>query len=455
MFGIIPQKLMQQVVEMHLSKLLIATLLSLMLSGFIMQSASAQYGEPQIIDYTIQPGDTVIRIAEAYGTSIEVIADLNNMSDPGAIWAGQVIKVPYYPPVAAEPAPPAVQGAWQPGYSEIETQAAQLAESMPACPPELHDPTVWHGLVNQEFWCHYDHEHKDNPHTVSDIFGPVGTGTGQEISYPWQTVSHHGAENEHKHEGYGWLVRRDMPCIPNGTGGCITDFRAQFHAIMAPMGATTRFHSFWMEARACRTDNPTQCGILRTGGWLDYGVLLIDGQHIPLPGDPVGGPFPAEHRPARLHCVENSHTCGAAHGIWYSEQYNPWTNEPGSVLPQLALATDDAWGIVDPANPNAFEPFCPDAQCRYNNSVMEAHLLSFYLPLRLDVDGDGIVNFSGYTDRWGKLMDTCTAPGPDCIPLEISNLPLGHYQYRDDTHGFKPVDHDVSPEGEFWIKFPN
>ncbi len=103
--------------------------------------------------------------------------------------------------------------------------------------------------------------------------GVLGTDfyawAGGSISYPWQTFSGAGAnyespasptENEAKHNGYGWIVRQDEPCIVK-RGGCVTDARIQFHAIMAPPGAVTRFHSFSAEARVCNPDE-SQCGTI-------------------------------------------------------------------------------------------------------------------------------------------------------------------------------------------------
>jgi hypothetical protein len=160
------------------------------------------------------------------------------------------------------------------------------ASSVPLC--DKHDPTAWHALYNSGENCHYDHEHKQDPGEANDIFGPVaGLYGGQEISYPWQTFSAAGTENQLKHGGYGWLVSRGLDCYSAYSDGCLTDFRVQYHAIMAAPGAVTRFHSFWLEARGCRESNPDQCGIIRTGGWADYGRLEIDGKHIPLPGDPT------------------------------------------------------------------------------------------------------------------------------------------------------------------------
>jgi hypothetical protein len=111
-----------------------------------------------------------------------------------------------------------------------------------ACTAEEHDPYRWHPLVNTELKCHYNHHHGDDPNYVNDIFGAPGEWFGvnhQSLSYPWQTfptddryASPESAaaagmmENQMKHEGYMWIVRRNQPC-PNQGEGCTTDFRLQ------------------------------------------------------------------------------------------------------------------------------------------------------------------------------------------------------------------------------------
>lgn len=47
--------------------------------------------------YTIQGGDTLARIAEAYGTTWQALAKLNGIADPNVIGVGQVLKVPAVP----------------------------------------------------------------------------------------------------------------------------------------------------------------------------------------------------------------------------------------------------------------------------------------------------------------------------------------------------------------------
>lgn len=44
--------------------------------------------------YTVQPGDTLYRIAARYGTTVTAIANANNIADPNLIYPGQVLVIP-------------------------------------------------------------------------------------------------------------------------------------------------------------------------------------------------------------------------------------------------------------------------------------------------------------------------------------------------------------------------
>lgn len=57
--------------------------------------------------YTVQPGDTLWNIAQRFGTTIEAIVALNNIADPNRIFPGQVLLIPGVGP-APEPMPPPV-----------------------------------------------------------------------------------------------------------------------------------------------------------------------------------------------------------------------------------------------------------------------------------------------------------------------------------------------------------
>ena len=303
-----------------------------------------------------------------------------------------------------------------------------------------HDSTQWHALFDAERNCHYDHEHHDNPHEVDDVFGTLGAlYGGQEISYPWQTFSSKGLENDVKHQGYKWLVRKNKDCFSAFDDGCLTDFRFQVHFIAAAMDVTVRYHSFWMEARGCRENNPSVCGIIRTGGWTDYGHLELDGEHVSLPGDPTS--MNTGHR--RIHYNQTGNT---NFGTWYG----------GHAMALTAIQTGRMWSLIDPNDPFAENLFCPDYHCSNNGSNLQAHAIGVTIRPELDTDGDNLVTFSGYTNRYGEIVQGCTEVGLDCVPLEIVNMPVGSYQYRDDTSGEGDGRiYDTSPSGEWWIAFPN
>ena len=57
-------------------------------------SAPAPSPSPQYITYVIQPGDTLSGIAQRYGTTVSTLTQLNGISDPDKIYAGNTLKVP-------------------------------------------------------------------------------------------------------------------------------------------------------------------------------------------------------------------------------------------------------------------------------------------------------------------------------------------------------------------------
>lgn len=360
-----------------------------------------------------------------------------------------------------EPSPPPPTG------GRIEPYAGA-----PVCDASLHNDRAWHGLWNYEQGCHYTHEHKDNPHDVDDIFGTaIYTLAGGEVSYPWQTfavtpgtagqypelLDATMTENTLKHQGYGWAVRRNMPCrTPDwGGDGCITDLRVQYHALMGASGATTRYHSYLLEARACLPDNPAACGIIRTGGWLDTGYLMVklaDGDIIPdLPDNPANLVIPLE--PKKEH-FGGSTLNQSQYAVWYGN------NLDTAVQSMVSLATENAWQGIDPNNPGHVALTCPGFDCQHNGSTMQLHRFGFFGRPAMDPDADGFVDYQGFTDRYGNLVSNCSGVGLDCIPLLIQHLPLANaetteFLYEDDLQGIWMREYDMSPNGEWWIEYPN
>jgi hypothetical protein len=154
-----------------------------------------------------------------------------------------------------------------------------------------HDPTQWHALDDAIRQCHYTHSHGDNPNRpdVVEVFGTYKNG----ITYPWATTR----ENEIKHEGYFILAygRGQIPISPhlNWLGGTTANFvnaaRIHMHFMPNHMDAAVRNHSYYMEIETCEVANPSNCGIIRTGGHWSTGLLhcTYKDRYCALPGDIV------------------------------------------------------------------------------------------------------------------------------------------------------------------------
>ena len=50
--------------------------------------------DPEGVEYTVRPGDTLWDIARRYGTTVEAIARENSIPDPNRIYVGQVLRIP-------------------------------------------------------------------------------------------------------------------------------------------------------------------------------------------------------------------------------------------------------------------------------------------------------------------------------------------------------------------------
>ena len=64
--------------------------------------------------YVVRPGDTLTKIAEKFGTTVQRLMWLNDISDPNLIYPGQVLKVPGGAP-APSPSPSVTTYTIQPG----------------------------------------------------------------------------------------------------------------------------------------------------------------------------------------------------------------------------------------------------------------------------------------------------------------------------------------------------
>lgn len=382
-------------------------------------------------------------------------------------------------------------GSATPAPTSVPTpgSTATPVSSMPLCPD--HDATKWHGLVDKTRNCHYDHTHNWDPAIVDDLFGPAGAlWGGQSISYPWET----NHENHHKHSGYKYGINRNLGCEFGGTGfmakNCVDAFRVEYHNA-GQLDIPVRFHSYFLEARICTTDG-SKCGVARTGGWADFGILKspYPGSWIPLAGqDPAtvsdeqariepyrtDNPLIGDNNFNNLDYYRERALSGKVsaskqgfgfHNQSYWSTDYPTRNQYG----YNKTASFKFWVYDDPALVDRNDPFnpvtiCPNYDCLYNNSEHLIYEVTVKVPEDLDTDGDGIVTYSGYTDRQGNIVQGCTTMSTDCVPLSFENVPVGVAAWGTNSDiGLEtvqpggvvgPVDFDVSPGKEWWIAFPN
>ncbi len=63
---------------------------------------AAQPGEGGTTEYIVQPGDTLFSIAQKFGVDMHELARINNIRDPGTIYVGQKLIIPVSPSSSAK-----------------------------------------------------------------------------------------------------------------------------------------------------------------------------------------------------------------------------------------------------------------------------------------------------------------------------------------------------------------
>jgi hypothetical protein len=148
-----------------------------------------------------------------------------------------------------------------------------------------------------------------------------------------------------------------------------------------------------------------------------------------------------------------------------SQPLAEWWGHAGGET-RFQLRSFDPIGNVNPSDPSRWQFFCAqtDMNCHYDASIFSIfvgytlHIHEFVgNNTRVDSNGDGRTDFSGYFTRWGGLNRSCTASGLDCIPFQYNNVVLNFNQNKEARYAqinptnVRPTDYDISPPGKRWI----
>ena len=421
----------------------------------------------------------------------------------------------------APPASPTATSSPPPAFTETSaaTETSTALSSPPAtgiadpypgapqCP--THDPTQWHGLWDPARGCHYDHEHGDDPSLADAYFGEAGVlWGGPTVSYPFATSA---MENSMKHGGYKYSVKtpEHNPWPPCGqfdfadnskTGNnCIVASRIEYHVVGGTMDTLARYHSYYIEAKACQYPGYSECGMIRIGGHADFGELKAPhyGTRIVRPGGtidfgdgmamkfPADGPdLPAQSGEPYVFVFPYSPeelSRRQAHPPTSPDSTTPtmttmdqWSmQDSGDCEPMPAgdpchnqfarflVQVGDSWNLLDTQDPNNIRWICKGQPgCAYNGSLAGVNEIGFFIPQEWQPDGNGFVTLTGYTDRWGNPQTdgSCASASADCVPLVLEHFPVGYAaSHSDDGCECAVYEHDIYFDGKpsDWIQFPN
>ncbi len=380
----------------------------------------------------------------------------------------------------------------------------------PLCPSDI--LVVWHGLWDYQRGCHYAYEQGDPPELGNPIFGPPAVlWGGQTISWPWVSgPTENLPTGLGKHNGYKWQVNvpthNPLPVCnpstmnndldPSGlNSNCITASRIEVH-ILSSMDDYARYHSSYVEFQICQRPAFTACGIFRMGAALtDFAELKVPhyGTFYPRPGGIVdfglsitlttsadtpdlpsrsGEPYVFENpssdlayyqaNPPRYNSAGFNRFPGTM-GQWAMNDFdcqpkpagdpchNPWFG--------FLYQVSNSWTLIDITNINHPVFICRDGSCGYNGSAHGIEEVRALISAAWDGDGDGFVDMTGFTDRFGNLDSTCTSVSFSCIPYEMVHVPVGVAANRHDNAC--SCSHELHYDFMFngkqsgWLQFPN
>ena len=337
----------------------------------------------------------------------------------------------------------------------------------PLC--NLHNPDQWHPLWDSVHGCHYDHEHGVNPEGsgIAGVMASLGAPTlrewngGVDFGYVWQTAG----ENFNKHRGYKGQSAINLPheqqnylYMPASKRMFVDAFDITFHQDHGVREGYGRLHSF--TAFVALEDGQGNQGYVMTGGVSDTGDIHSPykktcrnpayGDRPVCPTDPNVWANQLNNPPYWAYTVitdalkvlnngdlqrddPTKHNLPGNRIVWenYSADRTPSTGNRYGLANRLLhfnARTYNSSVYFNPAN-GLFEYVCPLGDCTATNDAVFIYAVVVELPNTLPVDSNGFINFDGYTDRAGRVVSGCTAPGVECVPLKVRNARPGLYIY--------------------------
>jgi hypothetical protein len=259
-------------------------------------------------------------------------------------------------------------------------------------------------------------------------------------------------------------------------------------------GADVRFHSFWVQAQECSTNDPTYHGQLTIGGHFDYGILnathvgngSVFDVRVPLPDiDPctpqtllpnaASCPYIASRR---THGASESGPAGSADPnaalpgdlrydfTWYGHNTDPdLAGQSGLQLGVSDGVREQDWGPIDPNNPHGSVLFYGPG---HDHGWGGIDIFDFNAPnpgaFPADdparTNPDGTYSWTGFVDVHGRVQSIASCQdqpiGDSCIPALLANVRPGEAQFSNDVSKLPPDNYDVTDaNGVSLIGYPN
>jgi hypothetical protein len=301
----------------------------------------------------------------------------------------------------------------------------------------------------------------------------------------------------------------------NPTTNRVRAWRMLVHGGANLMEALGNNHSAFVEVQLCTRGNSPQCGTFRSGGWIFWGKLQAPfyNQVHQRPGGTVTFPdgmnmtFKSDAEDlAAINSPNSVFDDWGGEPYWFmfpkimpdgfdaltfaransglnigdqlsSNEVGPNTlfdcapfprgSQCGNRLFHIAIRIFDGWNLLDTSNVNNPVFICTQispSNCEYNGTLRGMKEVAVWIDPAWDqasFDQDsrpGFVTMSSFTDRYQRLRPAgaCTSIGVDCVPLVLTNAPVGYASIKLKIQEPVPgIDREYDCPGGGCISHPN